>query len=166
MAIIYNSDVSKNIIQGARIQVNRDKVPNELAEKVVPTLEVNPHLVKLANVTASTSSSTTADLTVYTTPTDEDFYLTYALWSIAENATDDGSSTSLVCTPYDLNANWNILQIRGLTTTAQSETIAVNFDSPIRIKRNTAINVSHTTTAGVMSKGRRIAGYNIDNEGA
>ena len=39
MAKIYNSDCTKGLAQNASIQQNVDKVPNELAEKIVPTFE-------------------------------------------------------------------------------------------------------------------------------
>lgn len=44
MAEIHNSDLSKEIIDKAKLQLSFDKLPTQLAEKVVPTLEVNPDI--------------------------------------------------------------------------------------------------------------------------
>ncbi len=44
-AIIYNSDVTKELRDGGKISL-RDAIPNQLAEKVVPVMEVNPKFYK------------------------------------------------------------------------------------------------------------------------
>ena len=41
MAKIYNSEIIKELVDGCKLQINTDKVPNELAEKVVPVFLAN-----------------------------------------------------------------------------------------------------------------------------
>jgi hypothetical protein len=43
-AKIYNSNLTKAIVDGAKLQISEGGIPSEIAEKVVPTMEVNPNL--------------------------------------------------------------------------------------------------------------------------
>ena len=67
---IQNAEVIKQILTDTYINPLKEKVPNQLASKIVPVLSVNPF--RVANIVRYGNASGT----IYTTPTDTDFFLT------------------------------------------------------------------------------------------
>lgn len=165
MATIYNSDLSKELQQGAKIQINRDDIPNQLAEKVVPVMEVNPKLLRRCNIIAgNTSTVTSGTVAVYTTPSDKDFYLVSYALAVAKDAACDISSgsVSMTATEADMGAI-QLLGIPVITLTLQQDNISVQLPFPIKLKRNTAISIAGTFTAGICSRIGRIVGYTVED---
>ena len=76
MATIYNSDLFKEMASAGALQQAVDKIPNQLAEKVVPVMEVNPKLFRRINIIKQDDLQNATSSTTYTTPTDKDFFLT------------------------------------------------------------------------------------------
>jgi hypothetical protein len=90
MATIYNSQLKEEIRDGAKIQQNVDNIPSRLADSVVPTMEVNPKFFRRINVIARATSTGT----IYTTPTDKDFFFVGCQMAGAHStASASGSST-------------------------------------------------------------------------
>jgi hypothetical protein len=50
MAQIFNSELKKQLIDGAKLQTSKDVIPSQLADKVVPVMEVNPKLLKYCGI--------------------------------------------------------------------------------------------------------------------
>ena len=50
MASIHNSDLTKELIEKAKLQTSHDSVPSQIADKVIPTLEVNPNLSRRTKI--------------------------------------------------------------------------------------------------------------------
>jgi hypothetical protein len=165
MAQIYNTDLSKELIKGASIQVNRDLVPSQLAEKVVPVMEVNPNLLRKANIYVGTGSAASGTSTVYTTPTNKDFYLIGISMALIKDATCDTATGKVTIngTPDGL-AQLELIGIPIITLTAQSASISRDFIMPILLKRNTTINSTQTYTAGLSSRTFSIIGYVVENQ--
>jgi hypothetical protein len=167
MAIIYNSELSAELIKGAKIQVNRDKVPNEIAEKVVPVMEVNPRLLKIVKICRQVTATNPASATViYTTPSNQDFYLCGTQMSAMKNVTSD-LGTGPFCS---LNAsidgvNRSIISFTGITLTAQERETSIDFNIPIKIDRGTTIVLVASTApaAGTYIRTGSIWGY-IDEQ--
>lgn len=158
MAQIHNTDLFKELKDGGKIQQLHDVIPNQLAEKVVPVMEVNPKFFRRVNVVISSLSAGT----IYTTPTDKDFYLTFAHMS-AQTVTAGAATCTLAITPFEINAATIILNINlqptALIDTCHDVTTA-SFTPPILLKRGTVI--TSAATAGV-NKRFVIAGYTVDN---
>lgn len=158
MPTIYNSDLSKELQIGASLQVS-EGIPNQLAEKVVPVMEVNPKLTKTLDIVKYTNTSGTSNATIYTVP-DQEFYLKGAQLSIIKNATSDVATGS-----YGLLATINgvstpILSLALLTLTAQEQSICISFINPIKVDKNTSILLaSAASTAGTMVRTGIIYGY-------
>lgn len=159
MGNIRRGTIANDFLNSLKLDVaGGDKAPNETSDKIVLTYDYTN--TKYANIVKFDSSTTTADLTLYTTPTDRDFYLTFAQISIVKNATDDGTNTNLNVTIG--GASVTLMSIRGLTTTAQDQSLVSNFTVPIKLDRNSAIRVAHATTAGSIAKYGSIAGFIVD----
>jgi hypothetical protein len=120
MAHINNSELTNQMVESARIQLSNDKVPTELAEKVVPVMEVNPKLIRYANKVLY--SAATSDGTLFTVPTNKDFIIT-AAWAEVPGAA--GASN-----PY-----------RTITCVIGGETVTI-----LRVSRVIAATVTENAT--------------------
>ena len=162
MAEIHNSDLSKELRDGAKLQTSRDVIPSQLAEKVVPVMEVNPKLLRETNyILSSSAGSATLD----TTPTTKDTYITGYLL-IGSTSTGPLSSTmTLTATPKGRGAQ--IIGGLRYATTAILDTMtqvaSVSLPHPILLERNSTIVVANTniTASRVV-----VYGYQVDNPNA
>lgn len=161
MATIYNSDLTKGLINSAKLQTSKDKVPNQIADKVVPVIEVNPKLLRTCNILRY-GSATTTGATIYTTPSDQDFYLCGASVSVIKDVTSASTSSYLQITPED-GLTQRVLLISGITLTAQDDSISVDFSRPILLKRSSTIAVGNSSAVGNIKTDASIWGYTVDN---
>lgn len=158
MAKIYNSELSKEITQGAKLQTAEGKIPNELAAQVVPVMEVNPKLLKPAKIVRYVAATTNATNTLYTTPTDKDFYLTGCMLTSAQDAASDNVGCNIRCS-ID-GAYQRVIQTTNIASTAGTNQLSVNLGShPVKVDRGTVIYGAHGGTVGVTRLSAAIWGY-------
>jgi hypothetical protein len=164
MATIYNSDLTKELREGAKLQTSTDSIPSQLAEKVVPVMEVNPKLLKSCNIIRHVNNAASGSNTIYTTPTDRDFYLVTAWLSYTKNVTCDITTGAVAITAQaEEGSAFTILGLANFTLAVESDSGQISFPTPVKLKRGTAITMSGTFTAGAMSRSGGITGYTIDN---
>lgn len=156
MAQIHNTETIKRILDDGGIQTSTEDVPTQLASKVVPVLVSNPPIV--ANVLESAMRNTTGSVTVYTTPTDKDFFLTSAYLGFVCDATCDGTLYFLKVSPKG-QASTSLISIRKATTTADRDFQPFAFPIPLQLEKGTNITVTCTFTAGTTSFDGGIVGY-------
>lgn len=164
MATIHNSDLSKELILGARIQTSKDSVPNQIADKVVPVMEVNPKLLRKIDIVKEAVATNQTSSTIYTTPGDRDFYITNAAISTIKDATS--TSTVSAIRAYVNGVQIAIFRLPSFTLTAQNMSIMHDFKFPIKIDRNTAITVTNSTAVANITSYGLIFGYIDDISGA
>jgi len=163
MATINNSDLSREVIDGAKIAIGREKVPDQISDKVVAVMECNPKLLRRINLVRNYSAILTGTANVYTTPADSDFYLSSLVFSITKDATCDlATGASSVTATIDGVAR-ALASLTCITLTAQDKAIAIAFELPIKIDRNTIINIPGAYTAGLMARSLCITGYIVNN---
>lgn len=163
MATIYNSDLSKEMTIAGALQTSREKIPNQLAEKVVPVMEVNPKLLRRANICASTSASGAGAATIYTVPAGKEFYLTGINASMIKDAANDHATGNyqLVSTTVGGIAT-ALIRVPIITLTAQNFILSQTFTPPLKIDTSINLNVA-TVGAGNFIRCASIQGYTIDN---
>lgn len=159
MAIIYSTDLKKELIDGAKIQTSSDSVPNQLAEKVVPVMEVNPKLLKkvdwVAHLTATTTQSAVA---IFTAPTGYKTFLKGLTLSVQSDAAADNTTTfvlSRLVSRIGGGTGGSVLaRINKLTTTASQGEKTLYFDGmglELMQGQNTTITNAFTAGASVVS---------------
>lgn len=157
MVKIYNSDVTKGLAKSAGIATAKEKVPDELAEKIVPVFETNPDLLRKCDVWTSVTAANSLTTTIYTVPEDRDFYLVSASLSLIKDANATSTKTEI---RVPLNKSGvPILTIPSITLTAQDAQISVCFPFPIKVQRGSAIYFANSTNVGNINVSAGIAGY-------
>jgi len=153
MAVIQNQKIIQKLIDELELYPALDKIPTELADKILPTFQVNTEEITVSpepttivrNVNLIDSDGLTTK-TIYTTSSSEQFYLT----GIALDLIDWGTSTA--------DASISVI-IGGVTQTlvkidcAQTATynpkpgksITWSFQNPIKIDKGTIIAVNRDT---------------------
>lgn len=162
VAKVQRSEIIQNLIDIGRLDVSRDKVPDVLDENLKPVIIINDLPIRLKfPIVRSGNTTTSGTNTIYTTPSDRDFYLTGATLSNQSNSTADNTAIQLNITPFGDNtgAVRSILTIAKQTTTAINETISISINPPIRLARNVAINTSSTFTVGASTTTASIIGF-------
>jgi len=165
MAVIHNSDLTKALIDGAKLQTSSDRVPAELAEKVVPVMEVNPKLLRRAEVCSVGAATNATSGTVYTIPADKEFYCTASSMSVIKDASSTSVFSSMIATGMD-GQTITLLTIPSITLTAQSESEALSFVPPLKIKPGTTIALTNSTNVANINTRGTITGYLVDNSRA
>ena len=164
-AKIYNSNLTKEIIDGAKLQVQDGNIPSEIGNTVVPVMEVNPRAlakVKIGKGVLSGATGATTS-TIYTVPTGKKLYITNAsLGVIKDAACDVASGTYGIVCNID-GQSIGILRIPLLTLTAQNSLQEASFPFPIEVDEGTMIVASaFAFTAGNSYRYASFLGYLID----
>jgi hypothetical protein len=160
MAQINNSDLTRELIVGAKINTSVNLTPSQLAEKVVPTMEVNPKLLRETRVVKSESCVNSTSETIYTTSKDKDFYLTgFILTNIKDSS---ATSISSFIRAYVMGEFIDFGQIAGITLTEQSGQITFNLPNPLKLDRNSVISVRNNTNTANVSTWASIFGYEVE----
>jgi len=164
MPQINNSEITKLLVDGARLHPAADKIPDRLAESVVPVLDVTPRLARYVNFSgvAATGTSNTA-VTAVTGPSDRDFYLTEITYHLLKDATCDAATGSVTLNVTIDGVTRGIATISHISLTAQDNLIPLNFSPPIKIDRGTTLRSTNLTfAAGVCRMSVQGAGYLVD----
>lgn len=158
MATITRGSVIQKTQDLLGLQSGSDQIPNQSANIVSPVIEVGPKFSTIMKTnSASTSSNTTL---IYTTPTDKDFYLTYACLSATKDAASDNTAVSLFVSVD--NSSSRVLFQEMQTLTATSFTNIANFNYPLKLNRGSQILLGGTFTVGTMNKRATIAGFIVE----
>jgi len=160
MAKIERREAIQKLIDGLRLDVGREVVPTELAQQIVATFDIGED--KDINIVSSGSASATGTITVFTTPTDQDFYLFGASVSYDKDATADNTSIRMIVTPRG-KATSDIINILNITLTARQDNLVVEFEKGILLDRSSTITLTGDFTVGALSRAANIWGYQSDD---
>jgi len=125
---------------------------------VQPVFEVGNKVAHIAKEIVATNATSA---TIYTTPADQDFYLTNCTLSVTKDATATSIKSGIYVSVEGVAA-LTVATITGITLTAQQEAISCNFYPPIKIDRNYAITVRNSTNVGNITTGATIQGYLVN----
>jgi hypothetical protein len=150
MSQITNKDAVKAIFEGARMPIQ--ETPSELGKTCVPVMDMTPDFHRRCNIVKSAITTGT----LYTTPTDKDFYLCSAYGGAY--LVGAGPAETYITVNIDGPATRVItMKINGNALTNSETNNSVNPCVPIKIDRGTAIvlTVSADGYGGII-------GYTVD----
>lgn len=159
MATIRRGTIVANIIDALKLQVG-NVLPNDTSDKLVLTFDYSNSLN--CDIVRHSSLVTSGSGTLYTVPSDKDFYLKYVTLSVVKDATCDMATGAVGVSAIIGGAARGLLAVPVLVTTAQNQSTQITFPTPIKIDRGTGITISGTYTAGLMARYTTIGGFTTD----
>lgn len=161
---IFNSSLTRELVDVAKIQTATDPIPSEIASKVVPVIDVNPKHARVTKFSSFVDRVVSGADVVYTSASNVDTYITNATISYSKDATCDVANGVVIITFYvgGKKYYWGGLAISSLQ--AQNDSISIHFTNPILIDRGSVIDLnSNTYTVGTMSRAACVQGYTVEN---
>lgn len=123
----------------------------------VAVIPINP----IINIVRAASATTTSSGTIFTTPTDKDFYLTGVQFGFVKDAACDAANTTTPAVLITIDGvSVTVVRLPTITLTAQNQSVFVSLPTPIKIDRGTTISIQSTSyTVGVFNRNAVIYGY-------
>lgn len=155
MARIHKSELTDNLKRLSGLQQS-EAAPNQITNWVQPTLSVDP---SHAHIAKFNGSNTTGVVVAYTTPTDKDFYITSLHASLSKDAACDLVTCHVQCV---INGETISLLIGyNPSLTANNYNRDISFPFPIKVDRNSNIQITGAFTVGVCYRGIAVSGFLI-----
>lgn len=157
MVEVQKSEVIEYLIKGLRLSPGLDSVPKELAKQITPVFNVEP--VKYNNIIRYAQIVATGNTTVYTTPTDKDFYLNYLNLTSEWDAAATPTEISIKCTPYGSAAVVIIsFAVNSLNPSTDRDSVTALMN-PIKLEPGSNVLLTATFGAGNLVANASIGGY-------
>lgn len=156
MGLINNGEVVNAYTNDLNLQPTVSKVLNSNSDFVQPTYDFSN--TRLINVVAFGNSANTTTTTIYTTPSDRDFFLTSANFAWAKDATATSQNFSLRSTVYGGGVT-QILQGAGITLVAMNGQQGINFNPPLRLARGAAVTLNSSNAVANTNMNGTIMGF-------
>lgn len=150
-----NKKIVGNVLDVLKLNPITDAVPRQVVPTIQPVFEVTP---SYAAIIRDGARSTTGTTTLFTTPSDRDFFLTYAQITQSTDVTADNTGCELDVTVDGTLRS--VLQIVKQTTTATSGlTNRGTFAFPLKLDRGTGVVITHSFTVGASSIQASVQGF-------
>jgi hypothetical protein len=159
MATVNNQDTIREIIKATKLDANIDKVPDSFSSSIVPVIEVNPRLLKTARVLGAASQATTGTVTAVSTSTTDETFVTGIQTSFVKNVTCDIATGSIAIQAVIDGATVMLGRFSVLTLTAERGELPLMFNPPIKVDKNSVINITGAFTAGALMRNLIVFGY-------
>jgi hypothetical protein len=163
-AKIYNSDVTKSIINQIKLATSMENPPNEIADKVICVLNVSPFQTKTSKpLKTLTGLSNQTSATVYTCNAIKETYLTSATLNYIKDVTSTATDIALNIIDDESNVVSQHLRFKGITLTANSGSISWSSPFPIKLKKGSNITITSDTNVANVLATCTLLGFEIDN---
>ena len=162
MAYIDNSETKKEINDAIRGNAVSNIAPSQLANQVIPVIDVNPKHSRRVNIVKNQNALNSTSGTIYTTPSDKDFYLVGCEISVLKDATATSTNSAINAVIKGDSSSTIVAIIRGLTLTAQENSVSNNFGNGVLLERGTNITITNTTNVANISASGIIWGYTVE----
>lgn len=157
MAKNYNPSIVQDTQKIFNLKAG-DMLGSDLGSMIVPIVNVQRTINIVRN-----SNNTTSPTTIYTTPTDKEFYLTTVHLSSNQNVTSDNVISWIQVTDDETGVLRRVVQLTRETLTVQSSDVFCQFPlRGIRLKKGSTIDLYHAGTAGTTRVAGTITGYTVE----
>jgi hypothetical protein len=129
---------------------------NVIADFIQPIMNIQ----RFCNIVRNVSSDNATSATLYTTPSDKDFYLVSASLSFVKDITATTTGVSLRAVVEGVQRR--ILELACLTLTVERGQLNISLNNPIKIDRNTNISVDSITNNANFNIRGQIIGYTVE----
>jgi len=156
MATITRSSVLLWFQNLLGLQAGNDKIPTELNDKIMPVVDITP---KITTIVRAADNAVTGGIVAYTTPSDKDFFLTYLHFGYTK---DVAATSGAIYVRFYTDGAIRYITLTAQSTTAETRFSDITFPYPIKIDKNTAIDMIGAFGAGAMTKYMTIGGYILE----
>lgn len=156
MATIYNNEIPLRATSGLKLAPAIDKIPIETSDKIILGFDLNKPVTTFNARAAATNATAT---TIFTCSSTKDSYITHCSLSSIKDVTS--TSTKSIITAVIDGATKEILEIAGITLTADSQAMACNFSTPIKVDRSSVISVRNSTAVANVNTVAVISGFEV-----
>jgi hypothetical protein len=147
--------VKNNLIDELRLNPVVDTIPSVVNPTIQPVFEVKK---KFTNLVRHLNKTTTGASTILTTSSTQDTYITALVLCHTQDATCDGVLVQILATTE--GSQRALMSLRFQTTTANGGlNQSVSFPFPVKLDRNTAVQLSLAFTAGTCASSVCFYGY-------
>lgn len=160
---IQSKDLKTAIIESTKINPSVNKIPSTLSPVIAPVIDVNPNHNRISNIVKANRLLNATSLTLYTTPTDKDFFVTGIQMSIAKDATATATVMRINATNFEDGSLISLARIDGFTLTAQTLTTQQSYPTPIKLSRGSTITINSDTGVANVVVTAVLTGYTVDN---
>lgn len=161
---INNSETVQALRSATQPQDPTELSPS-FSNSVVPVIEINPERLRKTTYVATGGLINATSGSIYTTPTDRDFFMTGATIAYIKDATSTATLIRMQLST-DYNTNIQIFDIPCLTLTPQNGALSLSFNPPLKLKRGIIVAVTaDTATANITVRGT-IQGYIVEQRGS
>jgi hypothetical protein len=151
----YNVDISKDAQRIFNFK-GADTIPPDIGNIFVPVIPVT----RVCNIIRTTTATNATTGTIYTTPTDKDFYLVGLVISLIKDVTSTATNIQIRVTIDGVVQT--IMNISTLTLTVDTRQSTLGLPFPIKVDRNTNITINtNSATANITASGG-IVGYTVE----
>jgi len=140
------------------LQSGAQAPPIECKPDIQPVIEAGPKFTTIIKTLSRTTTST--GTAIYTTPVGKDFYLTFVSLCVTKDANSDNTGVSISI--VNEGERRNIINLCTQSVTAGSHNMALPLPYPVKVDRNTAINIYMTFAAGTMAGNVTIGGFILE----
>jgi len=148
-----NKDVINNIIDTLKLNPVTDLIPRRVVPSIQPVFEVYAPVAFVKSATATNSTVAT----IYTTPSNKDFYLCSAQCSVQKDVLSTSDLTHI--TVIIDGTSVSTANIVGLGLTIESGTASMTFPVPVKVDRNTIIAIKNSVGDGSVRATGSISGF-------
>jgi len=162
---LANRVIKQDLAEEARLNFMSDAIPDIIGTHIQPVIIIGKKYCDVVrDVTVSTSGGAS---TIYTTPTDKDFYLVSATIGVAKTVLCDTATARYSISVVIQGTTRAVLAVPLATLTASSQVATLTFNPPIKVDRGTIISSGTPTfTAGELNRNVSIVGYISDTSTA
>ena len=132
-----------------------DTIPANVVDVILPTVAIS----RYANIVVNAIDAVTGSLTVFTTPSDKDFYLTSIHMSEGGTSTNDG--TVVFVSAVIGGATRRLIQ-HCILQIGHFNNSTITYNTPVKIDRNTSIIIVSSFTTGSGNKACSLTGYTVE----
>jgi len=155
---IQSKEVIDKISDELKVQPSLE-IPRQLAKDIQLVYNVNPR--RVLQVVTGVTRLISGNVTMFTAPTDRDFFLTSASLNNQSDVSCDNTTITMAVTPEGA-APEQVLLFSKITLTVFQHGETVHFNPPIKIERGSGIDFGSVFTVGVSVSGATLTGYTTD----
>ena len=155
---IQSKEVIDKISEELKVQPSLE-IPRSLAKDIQLTYDINA--VPVVNILERAASVQTANLTIFTVPSDRAFFLTSVMLSVSKDASSDLVSSKVNATLLG-KAQSQIMELDFQSLTASSHVGQQSFPVPLRLNPGSVLQLQGAFTVGTAKKVVIITGYTTD----